>query len=56
MHIICIITFILSLPLDFIIAWDFNIPLGNVSSDAVAINSINNTFLCKFDFREHYKP
>ena len=39
--------FIITLPLDFIIADDFNILYGNGSSDAVAMNNIFYMFILK---------
>ena len=41
--------FLISLPLDFIISGDFNIPFGNGSPDAVAMNNI----LDMFNLRQH---
>ena len=39
--------FLISLPLDFIISGDFNIPYGNGSSDSVAMNNILDMFNLK---------
>ena len=41
------LAFLISLPLDFIISGDFNIPFGNGSSDAVAMNNILHMFNLK---------
>ena len=41
------LAFLLSLPLDFIISGDFNIPFGNDSPDAVAIDNILDMFNLK---------
>ena len=41
------LAFLISLPLDFIISGDFNIPFGNGSSDAVAMNNILDMFNLK---------